>query len=165
MEAKFSPRLPSRLHSQYKFSVEMRPLFPVPYFTLKKVFYIEKTSIAESYRGYLNVQLAVIVVYILLHSYWLVIWYILIHLKCPLDSSQLAEFKNQYLACRLTFLRLIPLAGFAGEISSDHARRLEEQRQLSNKRNDKLDPRSQIPDPSSGGRLKADNNLSATRWS
>ena len=70
------------------------------------------SGIVLSCREYLHVQLAVIVVYILFHSYWLVIWYILIHAKCLRDSSQGAEFKNQYLTCRLTFLRPIVLAGY-----------------------------------------------------
>ena len=38
----------------------------------------------------------------------------LTHVKCRLDTSRGAEFKNQELACRFTFPRHVLLAGFAG---------------------------------------------------
>ena len=42
MEAEISQRLPLRLDSRYNFSVEMRPLFPVPYFILKELLQIRQ---------------------------------------------------------------------------------------------------------------------------
>ena len=46
IEAKTSPRLPSRFEATYKFCVDIRPDFPVPCLTLKEHLHIRQQSFA-----------------------------------------------------------------------------------------------------------------------
>ena len=46
IEAKTSPWLPSRFEAMYKFCVDIRPDFPVPYLTLKEHLHIRQQSFA-----------------------------------------------------------------------------------------------------------------------
>jgi len=47
IEAKTSPRLPSWFEAMYKFCVDIRPNFPVPYLTLKEQLHIRQQSFAR----------------------------------------------------------------------------------------------------------------------
>ena len=47
IEAKTSPRLPSRFEAMYKFCMDIQPDFPVPYLTLKEQLHIRRQSFAR----------------------------------------------------------------------------------------------------------------------
>ena len=137
MEAEISQRLPLRLDSPYNFSVEMRPLFPVPYLYIERTLTNSAAVVRTTHsfvRGFPTIHVFIAEQRYLprispratschccLHFTSLLLVSYLIDVKCRLDTSQRTELKkknNSTLRGRLTFVRPIPLTGFTGENNS-----------------------------------------------
>ena len=111
IEAKTSPRLPLRFEAMYKFCVDIRQDFPVPYLTLKEHLHIRQQSLARFtlFTAFFGVSAPSMKKFdhplrktpramhccVCLHFASLLLDSYLIHVKCRHDTSREAEFKNQ----------------------------------------------------------------------